>query len=160
MGYYIKLGDEIKGESLEAKHKEWIEIDNFSYSVNQSVSMTKGSGLSSGTADFGAISFSHLVDKTSPLLLQFCASGKTIPEVIVEALSSGGEPFTYFKLTLKNAIISSVSPGGAGGDSRLTEGVSIAYEAVILEYTELLTNGKAGKTVTSRWNIKSNNTSV
>lgn len=158
MAFYIKL-DGIEGECPETKHKGWIDVDNFSYTVNQEVKMIKGGGLSAGRADFGSLAFTHNVDKTSPNLVQYCASGKVMKTVNFHAVKTTGNTQNaevYIDITLTNAVIASVSPGGGGGDASVTEHVSLAYEEFKIAYTEQKSDGSLGKTVTTGWDIKNN----
>src|SRR5678815_2292829 len=71
---FAKLGD-IKGESLDDKHKDEIEVLSFSWGVSNAGSMGYGSGGGEGKATFHDLSFTHKVDKASPVLMQACATG-------------------------------------------------------------------------------------
>src|SRR5262245_9652328 len=66
---FAKIGD-IKGESLDDKHKGEIEVLSWSWGVTNGSKITKGSGAGSGKAKFQDLSFTHKIDKASPLLLR------------------------------------------------------------------------------------------
>ena len=72
---FAKIGD-IKGESLDAKHKDEVEVLSWSWGVSQSSSITRGGG-GAGKASFHDLNFTHHVDKASPALLRACATGST-----------------------------------------------------------------------------------
>ena len=62
---FAKLGD-IKGESLDSKHKDEIEVLSYSWGVTNAGSMGHGSGGGEGKATFHDLSFVHNIDKASP----------------------------------------------------------------------------------------------
>jgi type VI secretion system secreted protein Hcp len=59
---FAKIGD-IKGESLDAKHKDEVEVLSWSWGVAQSGSISGGGGQ--GKASFNDFHFTHLIDKSS-----------------------------------------------------------------------------------------------
>ena len=79
MDIFIRL-DGITGESKDAKHNGWIDVLTISYDVSQSSSMNVGGGGGVGRADFTPVTFGHHVDRASPALFKYCASGKHIPK--------------------------------------------------------------------------------
>ena len=77
---FAKIGD-IKGESLDTKHKDEVEILSWSWGVSQSGSINAGgSGAAAGKANFNDFNFTHDLDKASPVLLKACATGEHIKE--------------------------------------------------------------------------------
>ena len=72
---FAKIGD-IKGESLDSKHKDEIEVLSFSWGVTNSASIGSGGGGGAGKATFQDLSFHHGIDKASPGLLRACATGE------------------------------------------------------------------------------------
>src|SRR5260370_955501 len=66
---FAKIGD-IKGESVDAKHKDEIEVLSFSWDVTHSEAVkTGGGGGGVGKASFHDVVFVHGIDKASPSLL-------------------------------------------------------------------------------------------
>jgi type VI secretion system secreted protein Hcp len=95
---FLKLGD-IKGESLDGKHKEEIELHSWSWGVANAGSLASGSGGGTGKANFSDLSFVHNMDKASPALLLACSTGKHYPEATLTARKAGGEQQEYLDLT-------------------------------------------------------------
>ena len=62
---FAKIGD-IKGESLDSKHKDEIEVLSFSWGVTNTGAKAAGGGGGEGKATFQDISFVHHIDKASP----------------------------------------------------------------------------------------------
>lgn len=144
---YVKI-EGIEGESKDSKHKGWIDATSCSYNISQSASMHTGGGCV-GKASFGAVSFSHRFDKSSPNLLQYCAAGKHIPKVRVSVCKSGGGQQEY------DVLIAGVIPSGSEG-SEWTESVSMAYSKITVETKEQCKDGAMLATVTAGWDIKQN----
>ena len=153
---YIKLGGKIEGESKDANHKGWIDVLAWGYSVNQTSSMHSGGGGGTGKASFGDLSWDHYIDRASPTLMKYCASGEHIPEVILSCCKSGGGQQEYMRVTLNDCIVTSVSPMGNTSSPRVTERVSLAYAKIRVEVKEQNANGTMGATVTGEWDIKQN----
>ncbi len=155
MDIFIKIGD-LKGESVDDKHKDEIHVLAWSWGMSQSGSTHMGPGGGAGKANFQDLSFTHFIDKSSPNLMLYCANGKHFPEALLTVRKAGEKPLEYVKLTLKDLIISSVSTGGSGGEDRLTENVALNFAAWKLEYTAQKPDGSGGPPVTVAWNIAEN----
>ena len=57
---FLKLGNGIKGETKDSKHKDELDIMSFSWGVSNPTSHY-GGGLSAGKASFGDFSFTSTV---------------------------------------------------------------------------------------------------
>ena len=72
---FAKIGD-IKGESQDDKHKDEVEVLSWSWGVANAGAIGAGvSGAGAGKANFHDLSFTHKIDKASPVLMQACANG-------------------------------------------------------------------------------------
>jgi type VI secretion system secreted protein Hcp len=105
----------IKGESMDDKHKEWIECLDVDFGVDQPrspVSSTAG-GHTTARAEFDEVVVAKHTDLSTPILLQHCAMGKTIPKAKFEFFRAdgNGERVKYFEMVLEHVLISSVKPG-------------------------------------------------
>ena len=80
---YLQI-DGIKGESNDDRHKDWIECKSVSFGVEQPRSATSstGGGHTAERCEHRDIMLSKLADLASPVLLQTCAAGRTIPKAI------------------------------------------------------------------------------
>src|SRR6202163_3285212 len=85
---FAKIGD-IKGESLDDKHKDEVEVLSFSWGVLNSGSIVSGSGGGAGKATFHDLSFVHHIDKASPVLMQACATGVHLKEATITHRKAG-----------------------------------------------------------------------
>ena len=77
---FAKIGD-IKGESLDAKHKDEIEVFSFSWGVANSGSAAPGEE-GAGKATFQDLSIVHGIDKATPDW-KACATGLRIKDATI-----------------------------------------------------------------------------
>lgn len=155
---YLKIGD-IKGESQDEKHKQWIEVSHVDWGVTQprASTMSTAGGHTNGKADLSEVSFTKLADVASPLLFQHCAMGKTIPTAVIEFMRADGDgkPINYFKIELDNVMISNVHPSSGEGGI-LTEQVNLAYSRIKVSYTQQKIAGGAGGNTSGGWDCAAN----
>ena len=152
---FIKMGD-IKGESVDAKHKDEIDVLAWSWGGSQSGTTHMGAGGGSGKVNVQDLSLTKWVDKASPILWKQMCTGTHIKESTLIVRKAGGKPVEYIKLVLIDAIISSISTGGSGGEDRLTENVTINFAKFKLDYVPQKEDGSAQPAVQMTWNIASN----
>jgi type VI secretion system secreted protein Hcp len=80
---FMKLPD-IKGESKDTQHKDWIEIESYSWGASNSGRVAAPAAAPGTPPSTGTLSITKTLDKSSPMLAQRCTTGKqTVPEVTV-----------------------------------------------------------------------------
>jgi type VI secretion system secreted protein Hcp len=146
---YLQI-DGIKGESTDDKHKDWIEVSHVVYGVHQprAATVSTAGGHTSGRAEMGNIMFKKLADLASPVLLQTCAAGKTIPKAVFEFMRADGDgkPIPYFRIELEHLMIADVQPDSGDGGT-ISEQVQLAYAKIKWTYTkQSVRGGSEGKT--------------
>jgi len=129
---FAKIGD-IKGESLDDKHKDEIEVLSFSWGVANAGVISAGSGGGTGKATFQDLSIVHHIDKASPSLLKACAAGTHIKDAIITHRKAGKGQQEYLIVKMSDVIITGVTHGGGGGQP-YSESVILAFAKVDLEY--------------------------
>jgi type VI secretion system secreted protein Hcp len=150
---FAKLGD-IKGESLDDKHKDEIEVLSYSWGVSNSGSMASGSGGGEGKATFHDLSFVHNIDKSSPVLLQYCANGTHMKEATITHRKAGKIQNEFMIVKLNDVIITGVTHGAVSGDSGHSENVSLAFAKVAIEYKPQKADGTLDAGVHFKYDIK------
>jgi len=149
---FAKIGD-IKGESLDSKHKDEIEVLSFSWGVTNAGSMSSGSGGGEGKATFHDLSFTHHVDKASPVLMQSCAGGTHVKEATITHRKAGKGQQEFMIVKMSDVIITGVTHGG-GGDAGYTENVTLAFAKVNVEYKAQKADGSLDAGVFFKYDIK------
>lgn len=155
---YMQI-DGIKGESQDERHKTWIEVFGVHWSIHQPRSATASTagGHTAERAELKEVTFHKLADLSSPILMQTCAMGKTIPKVVFEFMRADGNgtPICYFKMELQNVLIGGVEPAIEPG-SLLGEHVSLKYSKILWKYTQQMVAGGAGGSTVGGWDLAAN----
>jgi len=153
---FLKV-DDVKGESQDDKHKDEIDVLNWSWGMNQTGTTHTGAGGGAGKVAVHDISITKYLDKASPNLMLACCNGKHYKEALLTVRKAGENALEYLKLTMKEVIIASVSTGGGGGEDRLSENLTLNFAEYKIEYQPQGTDGKAaGGPVTAAWHIAKN----
>ncbi len=159
---FLKVnGCNVKGESTDDKHKEWIEILSFSWGVSQagSGSASSGGSLSAERADFQDFSIVKALDNASPQLYLACAKGIHLDDVELELCRAGGDKEKYMSYKMEDVLVSSTRPGGSaqGGEALPLEEVSFVYGKITWEYTYTDPHGGGGGGANpTHWDLKTN----
>jgi len=152
---FFKIGD-LKGESVDDKHKGEIDVLAWSWGMSQSGTTHMATGGGAGKVNVQDISFTKYVDKASPNLIQYCCNGKHFSDALLTVRKAGENPLEYLKITLKDLMIAAVTTGGSGGEDRLTENVTLNFAEFKVEYTPQKKDGSGDAAVTVGWNIAEN----
>ena len=151
---FLKL-DGIKGESKDHKHKDEIHIESFSWGLSQTGAHGTGGGGGAGKVSVNDISLTKHVDKSSPVLMLHCASGKHIKEGLITVRKAGDKPVEYLKIKLTDILVSSVQFAGHGSDL-LTENLTLNFSKFAVDYIEQKPDGSGEAPVTMGWDVKAN----
>jgi type VI secretion system secreted protein Hcp len=151
---FAKLGD-IKGESLDDKHKNEIEVLSFSWGVTNAGSMASGGGAGAGKATFQDLSIVHRIDKATPALMQACATGTHLKEAIITHRKAGKGQHEYLIVKMNDVLITSVIHGGATGEPA-SESVTLVFAKVALEYKPQKADGSLDAGIHFKYDLKAN----
>jgi type VI secretion system secreted protein Hcp len=151
---------DLDGESQDAKYPGCIDVLAWSWGMSNSSTTHAGGGGTAGKVNVQDISLTKYIDKSSPDLMLFTANGKHLSELelLVRAPCADCNSEPYFTLRMTDAIVSSVSTGGSGGEDRLTENVSFNFAKVEWCYSAPLKDGSLGTPVCKGWDIVANTT--
>jgi type VI secretion system secreted protein Hcp len=155
---YLQI-DGIKGESQDERHKDWIECVSVNWGLMQprSATASTGGGHTAERVEIKEISFNKIADLASPILMQFCAMGKTIPKAKFEFMRADGQgvPIRYFEIELENVLIGEIHPAIESG-SFLGESVSLKFSKVKWKYTQQKISGGVGGSTVGGWDLAAN----
>jgi type VI secretion system secreted protein Hcp len=150
----------IPGESTDDKHRDWIEILSFQQSVEQLSGPQAGGGMPMAQrAKHSGLEVIKKLDRASPILLDYCNSGKYIPEVIIECCQKGGKKPVFYRIRLRNVMVKSIRiTGQAEGAQNLPlDEINFNYSAIEWNYVQQsLSDGKVKGSVSSGWDIRRN----
>jgi type VI secretion system secreted protein Hcp len=151
---FAKIGD-IKGESLDSKHKDEIEVLSFSWGVTNTGAKGFGGGGGEGKATFHDLSFVHNIDKASPVLMQACATGTHVKEATITHRKAGKDQQDYLIIKINDIIITGVTDGDASGQGG-SETVSLAFAKIDLEYKPQKADGSLDTGIHFKYDLKAN----
>ena len=149
---FAKLGD-IKGESLDDKHKNEIEVLSWSWGVSNPVAHA-GGGAGSGKASFKDLSFTHKIDKASPVLLKACATGQHLKEATITHRKAGKGQQEFLVIKMDDVIVTAVMDEESKNDS--VETVSLTFAKVDVEYRPQKTDGSLDAGIHFKYDLKTN----
>ena len=131
---FLKI-EGIDGESQDKTHKGEIEIDSYSWGVEQTGTGVGGGG-GTGRASAQDFHFTTKLSKASPILMLSCANGKHFSEATITCRKAGGDKgLEFLKIKLQDLLVSSYAPGGSAGDDFPTESFSLNFAKVEFMYT-------------------------
>jgi type VI protein secretion system component Hcp len=105
------------------------EIDTLGpSSANPLISRESPSQRDRGKVSIQDVSITKEVDRSSPALLDACASGRHMPEVRLEIRPAGRQSRDRLVITMRNAVITRVDEQPARPSARATEAVTFKCE--------------------------------
>jgi type VI secretion system secreted protein Hcp len=156
---FLKLG-KVNGESIDAKHKDWIQILSWSWGATNHGSAGTGTGGGTGKVNVQDISITKVMDTSSPLLLKAVTLGEHYDtgQIVVRKASGGKEPLPYLTIDLKEVFVTSYHVGHGGGDE-FTDQITLNFGEFKLTYqAQDKTGAKKGGPVDFGYNIAETNT--
>lgn len=145
---FIKLGD-IKGESTDDGHKDWINLLSFGHGILEE--RDAASGLPTGKRQHKPLSAIKPIDKASPLLMEACVNGQAIPMARMEFVRTAGQD-RYYQVILKNVYVTSYDTSNNPGEVP-TESFSLNYEEIKWTYTEFDVRDQPVRDHSYYWNL-------
>jgi type VI secretion system secreted protein Hcp len=151
---FAKIGD-IKGESLDSKHKDEIEVLSFAWGVSNPGPTSPGGGSGVGKPTFQDLTIVHGIDNATPALLLACATGRRINEATISHRKAGANQQDYLIVKLSEVTIISVGQTGAE-DHPYAESVTLKYNKVDLHYRRQKPDGSLDAGQHFKYDLKTN----
>ncbi|MES2741151.1 MAG: type VI secretion system tube protein Hcp [Pseudomonadota bacterium] len=155
---YLQI-EGIRGESTDSAHQGWIELASASWGVLQPMNFTDSSsgGHTAERCEHRTLTLTKLADMASPILMQHCSMGKTIPKAKLEFMRADnqGNPIKYYEVELENILIASMDQAVHQGQI-LQDAIGLRFSKVKWKYTQQkIAGGISGSTV-GGWDLASN----
>ncbi|HET7232572.1 MAG TPA: type VI secretion system tube protein Hcp [Longimicrobium sp.] len=150
---------DVPGTSLMTGYTGQIELMSYSHGVSMQVTGdVSNTERTSGKPRHQDFHVTKYLDKSSPLLNQKCCQATDLGQVLITVgRNDNGTVIPLIIYTLSNAVLSSVSVGGGGGDKPV-ESVSINYSGIKWDYTAQKEAGGKDGTVSGSWDVGANKT--
>ncbi|MEX1041302.1 MAG: type VI secretion system tube protein Hcp [Pirellulaceae bacterium] len=157
MAGYLKI-EGVDGESVDADHKDWINLLSVSQSLNRPMNFgASGSSRHTSSVNCGDVICVKEADKSTPKLIEAICLGKVFPTVKLDLVQSIGDTkrVPYMQWELKNVMVTDYSVGGeTTSGSPPTESVSLNFEEIKWIYTQYGKDGAKKGSVPVTWKVE------
>ena len=155
--YFLKL-DGVKGESTDAKHKDEIDIESWSWGLTQSGAPGHGGGAGAGKATLQDFHFVMRLTRASPALMRACATGQHIKTATLTGRKAGKGQMEYLTFKLQDVLVSSYQTGGSEQADLPVDQVSLNFAKIEVAYREQEKDGSLGDATQFKYDLKANKT--
>jgi len=152
--YFLQITG-IAGESTDAKHKNWIDVEAWSWGETNPGTLSTGGGAGAGRVQMQDFHFTTQVSKASPALFLACANGQHMKEAKLAAVKTGAMQQEFLTWTFSDVLVSGYQTGAAGGEM-VMDAVSLTFSKVQVEYKAQKADGSLDSAVTAGWDAKAN----
>jgi len=112
-----------------------------------------GKEAKAGRADFSNLTIMKVLDKTTPLLCDHCASGDVLKKVyLLYDKPVGDKQADYFRVWIKDALVTSVQLSGSNENP--SESISFAFQAVEIAYKPEKDDGSLDAAISKGYNLE------
>jgi len=154
--FFLKL-DGITGESVDDKHKDWIQLMSWSWGATQVTSVAGTGGSGAGKADLSDFNVMKYFDKASTPLFKSLTTGTHIKTGTMEAVKSGGAGKPFLKVDFQELFVTSLQHSASSEIP--SESVSFSYNQIKIEYSTQDEKGVITTAGSVTYNTKTNVTS-
>jgi type VI secretion system Hcp family effector len=139
----------VSGESQDAKHRGWIELTAY----NWTVTLPQSNGRVVGSAMAANFMVTAETSKASPILLQDCVNGRQMMVTIaVQSTDSSGNAVDICTWKLSDTVIASFNANtGLDGGSRVYDVINFMPSKIELTVTPINADGSLGSPVATAW---------
>jgi type VI secretion system secreted protein Hcp len=137
---FLKL-DGIEGETLDAKHKDEIDVLSFHWGVDQQGSALGGGGAGKVVPEDLVVAARY--SKASPKLMLACCTGQHIPTGVLTLRRAGENQLEFLKYKLSEILVSAYQTDGEGEGP--SDQVSFNFVKIEIEYTQQKADGSPGE---------------
>ena len=153
---YLKFAQELIGNCTEKGYEKQLIIDSFSHSLVNP--LTRKIGNSDRTSDgpqFSQMSFSKVMDISTPLLYQACANNRILGSATISVTRvEGATQMLTIQYVLGDAMIESISTSGSAGSDLPYDNFTINFSSITSEYTKQKPDSSKEGVAPFSWNLK------
>lgn len=158
-------GTPVNGESIDKTFGGSIELSEFSFGAENSVSISSATGgAGAGKATFKEFSIKKLTDTSSvSLFTNLCQGAHYTARISIRksGAAAGASGAVYLSFEFDVLMVKSIDWSGSSGDDVPTESVVFMYGAMSLTYQRQLSGGQlASDTYSNAWSAQTNSTTT
>jgi type VI secretion system secreted protein Hcp len=151
--YFIKF-DGIKGESADAKHKDEIDIEAWSW--GETHAGPAGPGTGSGKVEMQDFHFVMRLNTATTSLMKACATGQHIKTATFTGRKAGKDQQEYLTFKFYDVLVSSYQTGGAETEAVPNDQVSFNFAKIEVEYKRQQPDGTHVPAGQFKYDLKAN----
>ena len=152
--YFLKIGD-IAGDSTDRDHRDWIDLDSFSWGLSNTSTGGGGSGGGSGKALFSDFSWTQGLDSSVVPLFLAVARGQRYETATFDAARTfGARSETFFQMIFSDAAPNSLNLSGAGDG--IFAAASLGADTITMRFRPQDESGRYGAWIEGTWDLRRN----
>ena len=141
---FLKLTG-VKGESMDSKHKDEIEVLSWSWGLSTGEAKVKRGTIAPKCIQ--DLTINKLTDSASPQLIMNGVLGQAAKEGTLTMRKAGKEQQEFLIIKMQDVLVSSYQTGGGAGDSELTDAVTLSFSSISGQYNTQKPDGSLGSPV-------------
>ena len=149
--YFMKI-DGVAGESMDAKHRDEIQVLAFRWAEKSPRDVA--TGQAHGRIHMDPFKVTMNVNKASPKLFLMCAQGTVSPKIIFTARKAGAGQQDYLRLTLLQACVSDFELESEEDTDQLpTNRLEFTFRQMEIEYLQQKADGTLSGPIKGKFNL-------
>jgi type VI secretion system secreted protein Hcp len=145
--YFLKV-DDVKGDSMDAKHRDEIDIMSWSWGVSQPSATRSAAGA--GKVQSREVNFTAKVNSASVNFFQALATRRLFKQALLTCRKTGKVQQEFYKLTFKNVLVSSFQTMGSASSAEIpVDNFTFTYESVNIWYAPQRADGTSGPSLST-----------
>jgi type VI protein secretion system component Hcp len=147
----------IVGPSAVQGHIGDIELASYSQTASNTFHPNTGGG-GAGKAICGKITITKHIDSTSPVFLGMVLSERVTAGPVIFTFAKTGvkTDTTFYTVTLRNVVPTSITQSDSTGDDTITETIVLAASQFVFSFTPQMPSGSPGTPVSFGWDCAAN----
>ena len=143
---FLKIGN-IKGESTDDKHKDWIEVLSWSWGTSPNTGKTKRGTVAPQCIN--DLVLTKYVDSSSPELIMNAVLGQAAKDATLTMRKAGKDQQEFLIIKMQDVLVSSYQTGAnSSNEAQLTDAITLHFSSISGEYRPVRDDGKVGTAVT------------
>jgi type VI secretion system secreted protein Hcp len=142
---FLKMSG-VRGESLDARHKDEIEIAHWGWGLKNSATfaMTDDQSVKQGTAD--NVTITKKFDRASVTLARYCATGQHIGKATITCRKNAGEgaKVEFMVVELMKVMVTNVRYESKGDVEEEPETITLSFSQFKIKYVIQQSDGTGG----------------
>ena len=142
---FAKIGD-IKGESLDSKHRDEIEVLSWSWGTSDGTGKTRRGIIAPQCIQ--DLELTKRLDSATPPLLMMAVMGEVAKQATLTMRKAGKDQQEFLVFKMTDVMVTSYSTGGdAGSEAELVDKVVLHFSSIEGEYRPQKADGTLGQVV-------------